>query len=76
MDVKNFNTLDGGFVPQADSVTLTVEVSDDGLNWSSVDTLLLPARYLQVEYKTKLSKDFIRFKADKRVSALLYLKEE
>ena len=76
MDVKNFNLLDGGFVPQENGVTMKVEISDDGLTWSEVETLILPAKHFQVEYETKLTKDFIRFKADKRTSALLYLKEE
>ncbi|MDT0149980.1 hypothetical protein Q9R38_25915 [Priestia aryabhattai] len=57
-------------------MTVTVEVSDDGLTWSTYDTVSLPARYFQVEYDIKLPKDFIRFKADKRTAAYLYLKEE
>ncbi|PFW43799.1 hypothetical protein COL17_26705 [Priestia megaterium] len=74
LDVSNFKTIDMALIPQEDAVNVSVEVSDDGLTWSTFETLVLPAKYIQVEYNKQLPKNFIRFKADKRTAAYLYLK--
>jgi hypothetical protein len=74
IDVSGYETMKGVFVPQADNVTLTIEVSDDGLSWTTFDTIVLPKKYYSVHYAIDLPKSHIRFKATSNVGTMLILK--
>ncbi|MCY9324076.1 hypothetical protein [Bacillus haynesii] len=73
IDVSGYETLKGVFVPQGDDVTLTIEVSDDGLEWTMFKTLELPRKYFSASHTISLAKSHIRFKASSNVATTLKL---
>ena len=73
IDASGFTLMRGVFVPQADNVTLSIEVSDDGLAWTNHDTIVLRKKYFSVHYPINLKKSHIRFKATSNVGTMMIL---
>lgn len=73
IDASGFIVMNGVFVPQEDNVTLSIEVSDDGLAWTNHDTIVLHKKYYSVHYTINLPKSHIRFKATSNVGTTMIL---
>ncbi|OMI07713.1 hypothetical protein BVL54_20025 [Bacillus paralicheniformis] len=73
IDVSGYEKLKGVFVPQGDNAMLTIEVSDDGLEWTTSKTLELPRKYFSASHTISLAQSHIRFKANSNVATTLKL---
>lgn len=75
-DVTGFDIMTAVFVPQTDNITVTIQVSDDGLVWTDADSIVLPTKSVPNEYTMNLEHSHVRFIATGDIETTIKLKEE